>query len=76
MYAWRWIYYVLSNLVGISTPEYPVTLCGQLVTGVSSVFGLLLTSTLIAVIANKLELSLSESKVMGLGFMAIRVYGY
>ncbi|KAK3269329.1 hypothetical protein CYMTET_22226 [Cymbomonas tetramitiformis] len=64
LYILSWMYYVCGNMLGFDPRIYPSTYCGRFIAVFSSIWSTLILSTLIAVIAQGLELNFAESKVV------------
>jgi|EP00945_MAST-04E_sp_MAST-4E-sp1_P008262 hypothetical protein len=63
-YYWRWVVFAFALILGIEPKTVPLTKVGQSLTIVGALVGTILLATLIAVVAQTLTLSNTESRVV------------
>jgi len=64
VYYWRWVVFSFALILGIEPRTVPLTISGQSLTVVGALVGTVLLATLIAVVAQTLTLSNTESRVV------------
>lgn len=64
VYYWRWVVFSFALILGIEPRTVPLTISGQALTIVGALVGTILLATLIAVVAQTLTLSNTESRVV------------
>jgi len=64
IYFWQWVVFAFALILGIEPTTVPLSVLGQIVTIGSSMVGTCLVAILIAVIADSLALSTTESRVV------------
>ncbi len=64
VYYWRWVVFAFALILGIEPRTVPLTISGQALTVVGALVGTVLLATLIAVVAQTLTLSNTESRVV------------
>ena len=63
-YYWRWVVFAFALILGIEPKTVPLSLIGQIITIFGAMVGTCLLAILIAVIAQSLTLSTTESRVV------------
>ena len=63
-YYWRWVVFAFALILGIEPKTVPLTKLGQSLTVLGALVGTILLATLIAVVAQTLTLSNTESRVV------------
>lgn len=64
IYLWRWIVFAFALILGIEPVTVPLSVLGQIITIFGAMIGTCLVAILIAVIAESLTLSTTESRVV------------
>lgn len=64
IYFWRWVVFCFGLILGIEPASVPLTVLGQICTIAGAMIGTCLVAILIAVVADSLTLSTTESRVV------------